>query len=99
MLLLIAYILAVVLSMAAVSSGKRVELDWNITYVQANPDGLNERRVIGINGKWPPPVINVDLGDTLVIKATNRLDVGTTLHAHGFHQNGTNYYDGVPGHT
>ncbi|KAJ1801506.1 ferroxidase fet3 [Coemansia sp. RSA 2399] len=95
----IAYILAVVLSIAAVSSGKRVELDWDITYVQANPDGLNERRVIGINGKWPPPVINVDLGDTLAIKATNRLDVGTTLHAHGFHQNGTNYYDGVPRHT
>ncbi|KAJ2525035.1 ferroxidase fet3 [Coemansia sp. RSA 2049] len=78
---------------------RRVELDWNITYVQANPDGLNERRVIGVNGRWPLPVINVRINDTLVIKAHNMLDVGTTLHAHGLHQNGTNFYDGVVGHT
>jgi iron transport multicopper oxidase len=27
---------------------------WNITYVEnANPDGLFERRVIGVNGTWP----------------------------------------------
>jgi hypothetical protein len=30
------------------------ELWWNVTYVQnANPDGLFERRVIGVNGSWP----------------------------------------------
>lgn len=30
------------------------ELWWNITYVEnAMPDGLAERRVIGINGTWP----------------------------------------------
>ena len=30
-----------------------VELNWNITYTNANPDGLYERRVVGVNGKWP----------------------------------------------
>jgi len=30
------------------------EIWWNITYVQnANPDGLFERRVIGVNNTWP----------------------------------------------
>lgn len=30
------------------------EVWWNITYVQnANPDGLFERRVVGVNGTWP----------------------------------------------
>lgn len=30
------------------------EIWWNITYVQnASPDGLFERRVIGINNTWP----------------------------------------------
>ena len=30
------------------------ELYWNLTYVQnAKPDGLAERRVIGVNGQWP----------------------------------------------
>ena len=30
------------------------EVWWNITYVEnVNPDGLFERRVIGVNGTWP----------------------------------------------
>jgi iron transport multicopper oxidase len=30
------------------------EVWWNITYVEhANPDGLFERQVIGVNGTWP----------------------------------------------
>lgn len=30
------------------------ELWWNITYVQnVNPDGLADRRVIGVNNTWP----------------------------------------------
>jgi iron transport multicopper oxidase len=30
------------------------EVWWNLTYVEsANPDGLFERRVIGVNGTWP----------------------------------------------
>ena len=30
------------------------EIWWNLTYVEhANPDGLFERRVIGVNGTWP----------------------------------------------
>lgn len=30
------------------------EVWWNITYVQnVNPDGLYERRVIGVNNTWP----------------------------------------------
>ncbi|KAJ1807892.1 ferroxidase fet3 [Coemansia sp. RSA 2599] len=63
--------------------------------MMANPDGNNERRVIGVNGHWPPPVVHVDLGDKLVINAFNKLDEATSLHTHGFFQNGTNYYDGA----
>lgn len=30
------------------------EVWWNLTYVEnANPDGLFERRAIGVNGTWP----------------------------------------------
>ena len=42
------------------------ELWWNITYVEnANPDGLAERRVIGINGTWPY-VSNYSLNRTVL---------------------------------
>ncbi|KAI9272916.1 multicopper oxidase-domain-containing protein [Phascolomyces articulosus] len=73
----------------------RVELNWDITYTTANPDGLMERRVIGVNGKWPPPPVEVTIGDTLVINVHNSLDQPTALHAHGMFQNNTGYMDGA----
>lgn len=77
-----------------------VEHFWNITYVNANPNGLAERRVIGVNNTWPPPPIFVHQHDQLYVHATNGLgDVGTALHSHGNFFNGSNYYDGAVGTT
>ncbi|KAJ2020084.1 ferroxidase fet3 [Coemansia sp. S610] len=87
------------LSFVLFAAAKPVVLNWDIGYTSAKPDGKNDRRVIGINGKWPPPVVNVNVGDTLTINANNRLDEPTSLHTHGFFQNGTNYYDGAVGAT
>lgn len=39
--------------MSSIAYAARVEHWWNITYAYANPDGLFERRVIGVNGTWP----------------------------------------------
>jgi iron transport multicopper oxidase len=73
-------------------------LEWDVAYTTANPDGLFERRVMGVNGQWPPPPIELDYGDRLVLKVNNQLgDAVTGLHAHGLFQNGTNYYDGPVG--
>ncbi|KAH6570912.1 hypothetical protein BSLG_006164 [Batrachochytrium salamandrivorans] len=86
-------------SISAVSAAT-VTLDWTISWLDnINPDGMFPRRVIGVNGKWPIDDIHVTIGDTLVIHATNHLDVATALHAHGLYQNGTNYYDGAGGVT
>jgi len=73
-------------------------LEWDVAYTTANPDGQFERRVMGFNGKWPPPAIELDYGDSLQLKVNNQLgDIVTGLHAHGLFQNGTNYYDGPAG--
>ncbi|KAK8847393.1 hypothetical protein IAR55_005251 [Kwoniella newhampshirensis] len=75
---------------------------WNISYATANPDGLYERRVIGVNGTWPPPPLIATQGDTILIHTTNGLNdptIGTALHTHGIFFNGTNYYDGAVGIT
>jgi iron transport multicopper oxidase len=46
-------LLALLAAVAPVLAGIQ-ELWWNLTYVEnANPDGLFERRVIGVNGTWP----------------------------------------------
>jgi iron transport multicopper oxidase len=73
-------------------------LGWNVAYTTANPDGQYERRVMGVNGQWPPPAIELDYGDNLMLTVKNSLgDAVTGLHAHGLFQNGTNYYDGPAG--
>ncbi|KAE8145434.1 Cupredoxin [Aspergillus avenaceus] len=74
--------------------------DWNVTWVSANPDGMYERPVIGINGQWPLPVLNFTLGDKVIAKVYNALgNESTSIHWHGFFQNGTTHMDGAPGIT
>ncbi|KAG8624405.1 hypothetical protein KVT40_007472 [Elsinoe batatas] len=77
-----------------------VTFDWNITWVRANPDGAFERPTIGINGQWPLPVVNITKGDRVVAHVHNELgNQSTSVHWHGFFQNGTNYMDGPVGVT
>ncbi|KAK0472802.1 Fet3 protein [Armillaria novae-zelandiae] len=74
------------------------EVWWNITYVHgANPDGRYPRRVVGVNGTWPPPPIDVEPTDSLILHATNSLDRATTLHHHGMLFNSTPWMDGAYG--
>lgn len=78
-----------------VVSAKTHIYDFNITWVTANPDGLLARPVIGINGKWPIPVIRTTIGDRLIVNVNNQLgNQSTSLHFHGLFQNGTTEMDG-----
>ena len=77
-----------------------VTYDFNITWVTANPDGLFERSVIGINGQWPIPYITATVGDRVVVNVHNQLrNESTSLHFHGLYQNGTTEMDGAVGAT
>ncbi|KAI9816737.1 MAG: hypothetical protein M1826_001735 [Phylliscum demangeonii] len=86
----------IVLSLALNALAATVHLDWSIGWVTADPDKTGHtRRVIGVNGKWPPPQIDVNVGDLLEVAVHNNLgDWNTTLHWHGIYQQGTNNYDG-----
>lgn len=84
------------LTLAVLCYGKTVEYTFNLTWVRANPDGLYERTVVGINDSWPLPVIEVDRGDQLVVHMLNSLgNKSTSIHFHGMYQNGTNEMDGA----
>lgn len=97
--------LGAILVSSNIASAALVEHFWNISYTMANPDGLFERRVIGVNGSWPPPPIVVNQFDTLRVHAFNGLggplgpEMATALHSHGNFFNGSNYYDGAVGVT
>ncbi|CAD6505696.1 BgTH12-01186 [Blumeria graminis f. sp. triticale] len=70
--------------------------NFNITWVRANPDGAFERPTIGINNKWPPPIIQTVKGDQVIVNVENQLgNQTTTLHFHGLHHNGTANMDGA----
>lgn len=80
--------------LAQLAVAKDVYLSWNVTWVNAAPDGF-ERPVIGINGQWPCPQIDVDLGDRLIVDLYNGLgDQSTGIHWHGFSQYMTGVMDG-----
>ncbi|KAJ5148876.1 hypothetical protein N7448_000454 [Penicillium atrosanguineum] len=84
---------------AKLAAAKDVYLDWNVTWVNASPDGF-ERPVIGINGQWPCPQIDVDVGDRLIVDVYNGLgNQSTGIHWHGFHQYATGVMDGASGVT
>ncbi|KAG8911893.1 ferroxidase fet3, partial [Tulasnella sp. 418] len=84
---------------ASASRAAIVEHWWNISYAEANPDGLFLRRVIGVNGTWPPPPLEVNRGDTLLLHAYNGLDVPTALHHHGMFLRNRTFMDGAVGVT
>ncbi|OAP56204.1 hypothetical protein AYL99_09383 [Fonsecaea erecta] len=75
---------------------------YNFTagWVTTNPDGLFNRTTIGINGQWPLPRIEADVGDRVIVHLKNDLgNQSTSIHFHGLFMNGTNHMDGVAGTT
>lgn len=39
-------------SLLAGVHAKRVEYNWDVSYMQASPDGF-ERTILAVNGQWP----------------------------------------------
>ncbi|CAK9440231.1 uncharacterized protein LODBEIA_P43310 [Lodderomyces beijingensis] len=64
-------------------------------WVDANPDGMMDRKMIGFNNSWPLPTLRVNKGDRIQLYLINGFDDrNTSLHFHGMFQNGTNQMDG-----
>jgi hypothetical protein len=80
---------------AATTLAKTVTFNWNLGWINANPDGRLERPVIAINGQFPLPTINITLHDRIIINAVNDLgNTSATLHFHGIFQTGSTAQDG-----
>ena len=75
-------------ALATVANAATVTLDWNITWVRANPDGLAARPVIGINGQWPLPLLNFTKGDRVIANVHNQVrpySICTHMHSTDIH--------------
>ncbi|KAI0134094.1 Cupredoxin [Xylariales sp. AK1849] len=87
--------LGLLTTLATGAWAKTVTYDWEVTWVNAAPDGF-ERPVVGINGQWPCPPLEACVGDTVVVNLKNGLGNQTTgLHFHGISQINTNFMDGA----
>jgi FtsP/CotA-like multicopper oxidase with cupredoxin domain len=63
---------------------------------KAAPDG-RMRDVWGYNGQVPGPTIRVKQGTRVRVRVENALPAPTSIHWHGFHQQGSPGMDGVEG--
>lgn len=78
-----------------VANARQHEFHFNTSLVTANPDGVFEREMIGINGHWPLPTIRVQLHDQVVIYLENGMnDRNVSLHFHGLFMEKQNTMDG-----
>ena len=80
---------------------KTVYYNWNVTWVWANPhpDGFG-RSMIGIDGQWPCPTMEANVGETVVVTLHNQLGNQTTgMHFHGINQVWSPDMDGATGST
>lgn len=50
-----------------------VFFDWTVSYTTASPFGVKQK-VIGINGQFPGPILNVTTNWNVVINVKNNLD-------------------------
>jgi iron transport multicopper oxidase len=78
------------------ASGATRVYNFTAGWVTTNPDGQFDRATIGINGQWPLPRIEANVGDRVLVHLTNDLgNQSTSIHFHGLFMNGTNHMDGV----
>ncbi|CAI5760784.1 unnamed protein product [Candida verbasci] len=64
-------------------------------WVDANPDGQFDRKMIGFNDTWPLPTLRVKKGDRVNLYLINGFDDrNTSLHFHGMFQPGSSQMDG-----
>lgn len=74
------------------------EYTFELSEVETVVGGI-VRNMTLINGKFPGPVIEANMGDRIIVNLINNGPNTTSLHFHGLFQRGTNYMDGSYGIT
>ncbi|CAK9171245.1 unnamed protein product [Ilex paraguariensis] len=70
--------------------------DWTVSYVTASPLGVKQQ-VIGIDGQFPGPILNVTTNWNVVVNVHNTLDEPLLLTWNGIQHRKNSWQDGVSG--
>ncbi|KAJ2479097.1 ferroxidase fet3 [Coemansia sp. RSA 2131] len=92
---MLAFTLLILVAGGLQALAARVQVTWDIGYLNISRDGFSTWRAIGANGKLPIPPIYVTQGDVLELTTINHLDKPLSLHTHGLFQRNSTYYDGT----
>jgi iron transport multicopper oxidase len=80
--------------------GKHLFYDFRVGYICGSPDGVTVCHILGVNGKFPGPRIEANLGDTLHVTVHNQIQdregpQKTSIHWYGIFQRGSQHEDGA----
>ncbi|KAL5562217.1 hypothetical protein UlMin_031964 [Ulmus minor] len=70
--------------------------DWTVSYINASPLGVKQK-VIGINGQFPGPILNVTTNWNVVVNVRNHLDEPLLITWAGVQHRKNSWQDGVSG--
>uniref|UniRef100_A0A804RT48 Plastocyanin-like domain-containing protein n=1 Tax=Zea mays TaxID=4577 RepID=A0A804RT48_MAIZE len=96
LLALVAALLVLLASRPALATDPYAFFDWDVSYVTAAPLGVKQQ-VIGINGKFPGPVVNVSTNWNVVVNVLNDLDEPLLITWNGIQHRKNCWQDGVLG--
>ncbi|XP_038899769.1 monocopper oxidase-like protein SKU5 [Benincasa hispida] len=78
----------------ALAGDPYVFFDWTVSFISASPLGVKQK-VIGINGQFPGPVLNVTTNWNVVVNVKNDLDEPLLLTWNGIQHRKNSWQDGV----
>ncbi|CAM8897854.1 unnamed protein product [Rhodiola kirilowii] len=83
-------------SLVHVQAVAHVKTHYHDFVVQATPVTrlCSTQNSITVNGQFPGPTLEINNGDTLVVKVTNKARYNVTIHWHGVRQMRTGWADG-----
>ncbi|KAL6564947.1 Monocopper oxidase-like protein sku5 [Orobanche minor] len=70
--------------------------DWTVSYITVSPLGVKQQ-VIGIDGRFPGPILNVTTNWNVVVNVKNNLDEPFLMTWNGIQQRKNSWQDGVSG--
>ncbi|KAH6766011.1 SKU5 similar 3 [Perilla frutescens var. hirtella] len=70
--------------------------DWTVSYITTSPLGVKQQ-VIGIDGSFPGPILNVTTNWNVVVNVKNNLDEPFLLTWNGIQQRKNSWQDGLSG--
>jgi FtsP/CotA-like multicopper oxidase with cupredoxin domain len=85
------------LNLIPVTQMRLVHRIFEISYFSGSPDGVFKDKILGINGQFPGPSIEAEIGDDLEVVVVNMIQDGqnTSIHWHGMHQKDYHFEDGT----